>query len=91
MAGRSIGSRQPLDSTKKVVGPSVVDWLPVNDPNGDPIYENGKRVKNDDYWYPNIQSARLMWYHDHAVGITRLNPYLGLASGYILTDAAKRC
>jgi spore coat protein A len=27
-----------------------------------------------------------MWYHDHAVGLTRLNPYLGLASGYILTD-----
>ena len=61
----------------------------MNDPNGDPIYENGKRVKNDDYYYPNNQSARLMWYHDHAVGITRLNAYAGLATGYILTDAAE--
>jgi spore coat protein A len=43
----------------------------------------------DDYWYPNIQSPRFMWYHDHAVGLTRLNPYLGLASGYILTDASE--
>ena len=27
-----------------------------------------------------------MWYHDHAMGITRLNAYAGLASGYILRD-----
>lgn len=38
------------------------------------------------YYYPNNQSARLMWYHDHAVGITRLNAYAGLASGYLVTD-----
>jgi spore coat protein A, manganese oxidase len=38
------------------------------------------------YYYPNDQSARLVWYHDHAIGITRLNAYAGLASGYIITD-----
>jgi spore coat protein A len=38
------------------------------------------------YYYPNNQSARLMWYHDHAIGLTRLNAYAGLASGYLLTD-----
>ena len=38
------------------------------------------------YYYPNDQSARLVWYHDHAMGITRLNAYAGLASGYIITD-----
>ena len=38
------------------------------------------------YYYPNDQSARLMWYHDHAIGITRLNAYAGLASGYVLRD-----
>jgi spore coat protein A len=27
-----------------------------------------------------------MWYHDHALRITRLNAYAGLASAYILTD-----
>jgi spore coat protein A len=27
-----------------------------------------------------------MWYHDHAVGITRLNAYAGLAAGYFLVD-----
>jgi spore coat protein A len=38
------------------------------------------------YYYPNEQSARLVWYHDHAVGITRLNAYAGIASAYIITD-----
>jgi len=37
-------------------------------------------------FYPNNQSARMMWFHDHAVGITRLNAYAGLASGYFLID-----
>ncbi len=73
-----------------VVGPSVVNWLPVNGPFGNPIVgPKGRPLLNDDYYYPNIQSARLMWYHDHAVGITRLNAYAGLATGYILTDARK--
>jgi spore coat protein A, manganese oxidase len=44
---------------------------------------------NRDYYYPNQQSARLMWYHDHAMGITRLNAYAGLATGYLVQDAAE--
>ncbi|MCZ7357555.1 MAG: hypothetical protein O8C66_12365 [Candidatus Methanoperedens sp.] len=38
------------------------------------------------FYYTNQQSARLMFYHDHAYGITRLNVYAGEASGYLLTD-----
>lgn len=38
------------------------------------------------YYYPNQQSSRLMWYHDHAHDLTRLNAYAGLASAYILRD-----
>ena len=30
-----------------------------------------------------------MWYHDHAFGITRINAYAGLASGYLIIDAAQ--
>ncbi|MBI5624057.1 MAG: fibronectin type III domain-containing protein [Elusimicrobia bacterium] len=37
------------------------------------------------YW-PNQQSNRLMFYHDHSWGITRLNVYAGEAAGYLLTD-----
>jgi spore coat protein A, manganese oxidase len=39
-----------------------------------------------DYYYPNNQSTRLLWYHDHAWGITRLNAYAGIASGYLCVD-----
>ncbi|BCS53119.1 choice-of-anchor D domain-containing protein [Geobacter sp. SVR] len=38
------------------------------------------------FYYPNQQSGRLMFYHDHAYGITRLNVYAGEAAGYLLTD-----
>lgn len=37
--------------------------------------------------YPNGQEAACLWYHDHAMGITRLNAYAGLASLYLLRDA----
>jgi spore coat protein A, manganese oxidase len=40
-----------------------------------------------EYYYPNQQSARLMWYHDHAHDITRLNAYAGIATAYIIRDA----
>src|SRR5665811_375480 len=39
-----------------------------------------------DSFYTNQQSARLMFYHDHSWGITRLNVYAGEAAGYLLTD-----
>lgn len=39
-----------------------------------------------EYYYPNNQSARLVWYHDHAHDITRLNAYAGIASAYIIRD-----
>jgi FtsP/CotA-like multicopper oxidase with cupredoxin domain len=41
------------------------------------------------YYYTNQQSARLMFYHDHAWGITRLNVYAGGAAGYLLRDATE--
>ena len=41
----------------------------------------------DEYFYPNNQGARMLWYHDHAIGTTRLNAYAGLASGYVMTDS----
>ncbi|MBI5589721.1 MAG: multicopper oxidase domain-containing protein [Deltaproteobacteria bacterium] len=57
------------------VGASNVSWLP-----------NATGLLTNDYYYPNNQSARLMWYHDHAIGTTRTSAYAGLASAYILVD-----
>ena len=39
------------------------------------------------YQYPNDQEAATLWYHDHAVGITRLNVYAGLSGFFLLRDA----
>ena len=37
-------------------------------------------------YYNNPQSARLKFYHDHALAITRLNVYAGVAAPYLITD-----
>ncbi len=40
----------------------------------------------DVYEYPNDQLPATMWYHDHALGTTRLNVYSGMAGFYLLRD-----
>jgi len=42
------------------------------------------------YLYANDQEAATLWYHDHTLGITRLNAYMGLAGFYLITDANER-
>ena len=78
------------------------DGGPFNwfDPNGNfgPSVTDNIKVKNGagqalpgqmELYYPNQQSARMMWYHDHAVGLTRLNAYAGLASACIVRDGVE--
>ena len=55
-------------------------YTPFNGPKGN------QYVKSN-YTYDNTQESTLLWYHDHAVGITRLNVYAGLAGAYIIRDA----
>jgi spore coat protein A len=58
-------------------------------------YEQNKQMFADRYgvnWkpgravfqYPNQQRATTLWYHDHALGMTRCNVYAGLAGFYII-------
>jgi len=42
-----------------------------------------------DYYYPNHQGSRTLWYHDHAIHITSVNAYNGQAGIYLLTDPAE--
>jgi spore coat protein A, manganese oxidase len=48
--------------------------------------KTGPAFKRKIYRYPNRQRATTLWYHDHALGITRLNVYAGLAGFYLLRD-----
>jgi FtsP/CotA-like multicopper oxidase with cupredoxin domain len=57
-------------------GMSVFD-VPDMDPPGD-----GAQT----FYWTNQQSSRMMFYHDHAMGITRLNVYVGEAAGYLIRD-----
>ena len=68
----------PANGVGLEYGASVIPWLSDGTQN------------TWDYFYPNAQNARLMWYHDHAMGITRLNAYAGVATGYILQDPNDR-
>jgi spore coat protein A, manganese oxidase len=43
--------------------------------------------KSATYYYPNAQDPAMLWYHDHAMGINRLNIYAGLAGAFIIRDA----
>lgn len=42
------------------------------------------------YQYENAQEAALIWYHDHAEGITRLNVAAGLAGLYVIRDVNEK-
>lgn len=42
-----------------------------------------------DYYYPNSEPARSIWYHDHVEGITATNTYFGQAGLYIIHDPAE--
>jgi spore coat protein A, manganese oxidase len=39
--------------------------------------------------YPNGQDACMLWYHDHAMGINRLNIYAGMFGLYLIRDEAE--
>ncbi len=45
--------------------------------------------KSRTYRYPNDQDPAALWYHDHAMGINRLNIYAGLFGLYIIRDAVE--
>lgn len=64
--------------------PAAQTGLPADPVSGRPARPNGNTVT---YTYANDQLAEQLWYHDHAMGITRLNVYAGLAANYLLRDS----
>ena len=58
-------------------------WFTQSGPNGGDV---GPGFVTSTMTYGNDQQAATLWYHDHALGITRLNVYAGLAGFYVLQD-----
>ena len=46
----------------------------------------GPAFVSNTYNYPNTQDATTLWFHDHALGTTRLNVYSGMAAFYLIRD-----
>jgi spore coat protein A, manganese oxidase len=75
--------------------PSAVDGIPhqwyVQSPPvaGDPYPAGGTghHFVSDLFVYPNDQTPTTLWYHDHALGVTRTNVYAGLAGFWLLREA----
>ena len=76
----------PLDATapRAAVHLHGGNTDPAND--GDPLDFFGHGASKT-YQYGNTQEAAGLWFHDHALGITRLNVFAGLAGGYLVRDA----
>ncbi|MEI7921717.1 MAG: HYR domain-containing protein [Planctomycetota bacterium] len=68
------------DTTPYPVGVSVVNVPDM------PAPEPGSMT----FFYTNQESARMMFYHDHSLGLTRLNVYAGEEAAYMLTDAVEQ-
>jgi FtsP/CotA-like multicopper oxidase with cupredoxin domain len=82
------------------ISPWISDGTPhqwITPANENTPYPEGVSVQNvpdmpdpgpgaQTFFYTNQQSARLMFYHDHSWGITRLNVYAGEAAAYLITD-----
>jgi len=52
--------------------------------------ERGPKFNPRPSCYPNCQPATTLWYHDHSMGITRLNIYAGLSGFYLIRDEAEK-
>jgi spore coat protein A len=51
--------------------------------------QTGPFFSNRVYRYPNDQDSMMLWYHDHGLGITRLNVMAGLAGMYFVRDTVE--
>jgi len=60
---------------------------PGNDGYPEDWYAPGKSAT---FYYPNQQEAAMLWYHDHAIGVTRLNVYAGLFGAFFVRDQFER-
>jgi spore coat protein A, manganese oxidase len=84
----------PIDHTLHGAGANVPESRTV-------VHVHGARVRpeadgNPDSWYTpgnkqiyrysNRQQAATLWYHDHAMGIERLNVYAGLFGAFLIRD-----
>ena len=78
------GAEKDKPEVRSVVHVHGAKTPPESDGYPEDWYVPGKSVT---YRYPNQQDAATLWYHDHAMGINRLNIYAGLFGLFLIRDA----
>ena len=68
-------------------GLTAIDKAIVEQAAEEPCRDCGGPLYRGDY--PNRQDAATLWYHDHAMGIERLNHYAGLFGVFLIRDDAE--
>jgi len=87
------GAEPPTPAVRTVVHLHGMKSMPASDGYPEAWFTNGFAqtgpfFETKVYNYPNDQQATQLWYHDHALGITRLNNYAGLGGGqYLIRDS----
>jgi spore coat protein A, manganese oxidase len=61
-------------------------WHASNGQSGVPMTIPSVAYNANPFDYSNTQEATTLWFHDHTLGMTRLNSYAGLAGLYLLRD-----
>ena len=80
------GAEPHVPEVRSVVHLHGAKTSPENDGYPEDWYVPGQ---SRTYHYPNEQEAALLWYHDHAMGINRLNIYAGLLGLHVIRDAGE--
>lgn len=86
------GSEPGAPYTRNVVHLHGAKVLPESDGHPEAWFtpgftSTGPSFAGNIYSYPNDQQATTLWYHDHALGITRLNVMTGLEGFYLIRDS----
>jgi spore coat protein A len=96
-----MGANQAVNRTAVHLHGGLVPWISDGGPfdwwapdgthgasflNNQVLRSTAPALNEAEYYYPNNQSARFVWYHDHAFGITRINAYAGVATAYVIRD-----
>jgi spore coat protein A, manganese oxidase len=77
------GSGKDRPEVRTVVHVHGARVPPESDGHPESWYGPGKSALHH---YPNRQDATTLWYHDHAIGIERLNQYAGLFGLFLIRD-----
>jgi spore coat protein A len=80
------GAEKTLPEVRSVIHLHGGRTPPDSDGYPEDWYVPGKSAIN---FYPNRQDATTLFYHDHAMGINRLNIYAGLQGMFLIRDAVE--